>query len=400
MDSKLPGDDARLLRETLLEELSSGYPGREELLELVALSLVAGENLLVIGPPGTAKSEVVSEFARRSGCRYFEYLLTRFTEPSEVFGALDLAAFREGEYRTRTEGMLPDAEIVFLDEIFQGGSAILNSLLGILNEGVFRRGQDRRPTEILSVIAAANSVPDDPALSALLDRFTLRLSVDYLESTDIGRLLEAAWRNERRRDRETPGAAAPARGLREVLLRLHRQVASARLDLLRPALAELIVELRAAGLTLSDRRAAKLQNLAAASAILCGRLDVARCDLWPTRYLLEHREDREALADILSSAATLADGEGPVPLDAVHPLAREAVCPSELHAQLDVLEAELRAAPSGKPDVHVDALHNRLQDLDAERRWCRARDAEEAAELDRLEERLQSLAAGLATAER
>src|SRR5690349_19547734 len=107
---------------------------KQEIIRLLLISTVAGEHMLLVGPPGTAKSALVRLFARLVDARYFEYLLTRFTEPNELFGPVDIRAFREGVYTRRTETMLPEAEIVFLDEIFKSNSAILNSLLTILNE--------------------------------------------------------------------------------------------------------------------------------------------------------------------------------------------------------------------------------------------------------------------------
>src|SRR5687767_4489804 len=128
-----------------LVDAGRGLVEREAMVELVALSAVAGEHLLVIGPPGTAKSEAVRRTARALGGSYFEYLLGRFTEPSEIFGPVDLRKLREGTVETETTGMLPEAEVAFLDEIFLGSTAILNTLLGILNERVFRRGHTQLP---------------------------------------------------------------------------------------------------------------------------------------------------------------------------------------------------------------------------------------------------------------
>ena len=119
---------------------SSGLIEREALVDALVLAAVAREHVLVIGPPGTAKSEAVRRVARALGGRYFEYLLGRFTEPSEIFGPVDLRRLREGVVETATTGMLPEAELAFLDEIFLGSTAILNTLLGLLNERSFRRG--------------------------------------------------------------------------------------------------------------------------------------------------------------------------------------------------------------------------------------------------------------------
>src|SRR5829696_1558411 len=123
-----------------ISQASRGLVEREALVELIALSAVAGEHLLVVGPPGTAKSHAVRRVARALGGRYFEYLLGRFTEPSEIVGPIDLRRLRDGVIETQTSGMLPEAEVAFLDEVFLGSTAILNTLLGLLNERTFRRG--------------------------------------------------------------------------------------------------------------------------------------------------------------------------------------------------------------------------------------------------------------------
>src|SRR5262245_59564403 len=107
--------------------LEQEFEGKQEIIRLMLLSALAGEHLLVIGPPGTAKSALVRGLARLLSARYFEYLLTRFSEPNELFGPIDLRAYREGVYRRRGEQMLPTAEVAFLDEIFKANSAILNS---------------------------------------------------------------------------------------------------------------------------------------------------------------------------------------------------------------------------------------------------------------------------------
>src|SRR6188474_1609420 len=140
---------------------TKGLVEREALVEMVALSAVAEEHVLVIGPPGTAKSEAVRRIARATGGRYFEYLLGRFTEPSEIFGPIDLRRLKEGVVETETTGMMPEAEFAFLDEVFRGSTAILNTLLGILNERRFRRGHTTIDCPLRVCVGASNSLPDD-----------------------------------------------------------------------------------------------------------------------------------------------------------------------------------------------------------------------------------------------
>src|SRR5579859_1709703 len=104
--------------------LEQHFLDKQEIIRLLLVSAVAGEHLLLVGPPGTAKSALVRTFAQLIDARYFEYLLTRFSEPNELFGPVDIRAFREGTYTRKTTAMLPEAEIVFLDEIFRSNSAI------------------------------------------------------------------------------------------------------------------------------------------------------------------------------------------------------------------------------------------------------------------------------------
>ncbi|MGH7328901.1 MAG: AAA family ATPase, partial [Polyangiaceae bacterium] len=120
--------------------LEGTFLGKDEVIRLLLISVLAGEHAVLIGPPGTAKSALIRMFSRLLSARYFEYLLTRFTEPNEIFGPVDIAAFREGRYERRVDGMLPQAEIVFLDEVFKSNSAILNALLTLLNERRYTSG--------------------------------------------------------------------------------------------------------------------------------------------------------------------------------------------------------------------------------------------------------------------
>src|SRR5512133_519982 len=166
-------DASSKLRDAL-KDAGRGLVEREALVELVALAAVAGEHLLVIGPPGTAKSEAVRRAARATGASVFEYLLGRFTEPSEIFGPVDLRKLREGLVETETRGMLPEAGFAFLDEVFQGSTAILNTLLGILNERTFRRGHTALSCPLRVCVGASNALPDDESLAAFADRFLLR----------------------------------------------------------------------------------------------------------------------------------------------------------------------------------------------------------------------------------
>src|SRR5712664_131600 len=191
MTPNLPEASAKL--RSAVTAASRGLVDREPLVELVALSAVAREHLLVIGPPGTAKSVAVRRMARATGGRYFEYLLGKFTEPNEIFGPVDLRKLREGTVETDVSGMLPEAEIAFLDEIFQGSTAILNTLLGILNEREFRRGHTRMHCPLRVCVGASNALPEDESLAAFADRFLVRIFVEPVADPMLERLLEGGW---------------------------------------------------------------------------------------------------------------------------------------------------------------------------------------------------------------
>src|SRR5215471_20250577 len=176
--------------------LDERYLDKSELIRMLLVTLVAGEHMLIVGPPGTAKSAMVRHLARLIDARYFEYLLTRFSEPNEIFGPVDIKAFREGSYVRRVEAMLPEAEIVFLDEIFKSNSAILNSLLSILNERQFFTGSASIKVPLCSLYGATNEVPNDDALGAIFDRFLVRTLSENLDSFHFHGLVERGIRGE------------------------------------------------------------------------------------------------------------------------------------------------------------------------------------------------------------
>src|SRR5438105_4463755 len=194
----IDADDLRLgqkLRE-VARALDERFLDKSELIRLMLISLVAGEHMLVVGPPGTAKSALVRHLSRLVDARYFEYLLTRFSEPNELFGPVDIKQFREGTYVRRVESMLPEAEIVFLDEIFKSNSAILNALLSILNERRFFTGSQSLKVPLCSLYGATNEIPNDDALGAIFDRFLVRALSENLDSFHFHGLVDRGIRGE------------------------------------------------------------------------------------------------------------------------------------------------------------------------------------------------------------
>ena len=174
---------------TAASALEAGLIEREGEARLLLLALVGGEHLLLLGPPGTAKSELCRRLSACAGLTYFERTLTRFSTPEELFGPLSLAALERDEFKRATAGYAPDAELVFIDEIFKSNSAILNTLLTLLNERLFDDGASRVGVPLLSAVAASNEGPESDELAALYDRFMLRKLVAPVSDDGVLKML-------------------------------------------------------------------------------------------------------------------------------------------------------------------------------------------------------------------
>lgn len=276
-----------------IEVSSKNLVDRQALVETIALACVAREHLLVVGPPGTAKSEAVRRIARATGGSYFEYLISRFTEPSEIFGPVDLRKLREGIVESQTSGMLPEAEIAFLDEIFLGSTAILNTLLGILNERVFRRGHTTLPCPLRICVGASNRLPESEPLAAFGDRFLIRVFTDPIADPQLEELLQQGWNA----DRSSISCPASVHSI-DILADAARQMD---MTPVRPYLAKAIRTLRANGVNFSDRRIVKIQHLVSSAAILGGRKQPSVSDLWPVVMAVPDREGQSIARQCLNS---------------------------------------------------------------------------------------------------
>jgi MoxR-like ATPase len=333
------------LRTGVIEPLKERFVERGEVVDLIALALVAGEHLFLYGPPGTAKSALIRQFAQAVHGQYFEYMLTRFSEPNELFGPVDIARLREGVVATVTTGMLPEAEFAFLDELFNANSAILNNLLTVLNESFYRRGAVTHRLPLLSLFSASNHLPEEDALKALFDRVLLRCHVDNLPRSATPRLLVAGWAIERS---ALPPSSVAADDLRDLARRLFDVDLSAVRDLY----TEVIHKIRDLGIAFSDRRAVKAQKLVGASALLCARTAAKPSDLWVLRYVWDRAEQIGPLRGLIQSVLE----QHPAGEDG-HPLASlpEKADGEEIARQLDAIASEMPES-SAKPSLSLLAL--------------------------------------------
>ena len=192
-------DEIRERVNGLRARLSSYFVEKRELVDLMVLGTLAQEPILLVGPPGTAKSDLVVKFSQALEVRepeYFEYMLTKFTEPSELIGPIDINQLKEGRYYRRAEGKLPEAEIVFLDEIFKSNSAILNTLLSIINERKYYQDGKPVPVRMLMLFAATNEIPEHSDLGALRDRFAIKALSEPVHDTHFDELIQLGLQNE------------------------------------------------------------------------------------------------------------------------------------------------------------------------------------------------------------
>lgn len=242
----MQNDEHVLTLQTLAKieaDLKQRFFNMEDPIEALILSVLSNEPLLFVGPPGTAKSRLIRQFCTYLGIqagettdrcgeqahlasptaaeklRYFEYLLTPFTEPSELFGYYNIEkAMRGNELERVTEGMMQTAHVVYLDEVFNASSAILNSVLAVMNERIFHdRGKTCR-VAMRCMFGATNTIPYTSELRAVFDRFLLRCQVGNIDAQPavIGSFLKMSWAETYGRQETAPTVGTPAQPARGI----------------------------------------------------------------------------------------------------------------------------------------------------------------------------------------
>ena len=272
-------------------ELNRSFFERAELIDGALAALLSRSHVLLIGPPGTAKSMLAEELCTRiEGANYFQWLLTRFSTPEELFGAVSLKGLEQDDYRRVTSHKLPEAHIAFLDEIFKANSSILNALLTLINERIFHNGRERITTPLITLFGASNELPDEEELSALYDRFMFRFMTSYIaEDFRFLKMLEGGTAEAR-----TTLTFAELNELSEVARAV--KVPGAILN----EIAELRRTLGREQIVVSDRRWKNSLDVLRAHATLFERSTVIEDDLMFLEHVLwKDPEERPKVTEIL-----------------------------------------------------------------------------------------------------
>lgn len=292
--------------------LGRHFVDKQPLIDLMLIAAVAQEPLLLVGPPGTAKSDLIIRFKDAlgiEGADYFEYLLTRFTEPSEVLGPIDINELRSGRYIRRERGKLPTAQLVFLDEIFKASSAILNALLTVINERKFYQDGVAVPVRLKMLFGATNEIPEHSELGALKDRFVLKAACRSVQETHFIELLDSGIESQTNKDLNQKPWVEGHTSLEDVL-KAHRYLTLLmarrepkdrelffRDEVMREFRRVIRTLVREDEVFVSDRKLIKLYRLLRTRAWIVHGGAVEREDLQLLAYLGETREEIDLLEE-------------------------------------------------------------------------------------------------------
>lgn len=291
--------------EDLVARVSAGMYEREEIVAVSLLGALCGQNTFLYGPPGTAKSLI----SRRIACafdnpNYFECLMNRFSTPEEVFGPVSIKALKEDNYIRKTDSYLPKADFAFLDEIWKSSPAILNTLLALINEHIFRNGESIEKTPLKALIAASNETPDEnQGLEALYDRFIVRLMVGPIrESENFDQLLNS--KPTQAEIKIPPNLCVKPSEWLEWMEQIHTiQLSAETLTIIHLIREKLEQEYESLHVYVSDRRWQRAAMLMKGAAFFNGRQETNHSDT----LLLQHclwtdQENRTAVMDIVFEA--------------------------------------------------------------------------------------------------
>lgn len=354
------------------DELSRTVIDRAELVEGLLLGMLTGQHVLFIGPPGTAKSMLVNEFGSRlSGGRFFSYLMTKFTKPDEIIGSVSLKGLENDEFKRILLGKTADAHFVFLDEIFNSNSSCANTILTILNERQYHNGNDIVKVPLIMMIGATNELPPETndELQAFYDRFLFRYEVGYIKDVD----------NLRKLFDLSNGEAAGTIYTVDELRQWQSEVDAVEIPTdIANRVVSIVIKLREAGVSISDRRFRESRKVLQAHAYLNGRIKAAIEDLNVLGNIFWIQpNDRKSFNDALFTVKLTVEVQASEILKEAQQImsrfltfddrARRQVLGGEVNIKLTELENRLSdlKAISGVPSPVVTDALKKVQDIHA-----------------------------------
>ena len=269
------------------------FVGKEEEAKVLMLSLISKQHALLLGPAGTGKSLLIRTLAKSFNIPYFQYQLTKFTLPEEIFGYPNIKLLREqGVYKYNTANRLPEAVLAFLDEIFKGSSTILNGFLTILNERMFFDGKQWRTCPLWTCLGASNEIPTDPELYPLYDRFQYRIWTKYLKPEQWEQLLVTYWTIHQ------PDYQRTIRKFNfSIIEDAHKKIWSVDVFTVKNKLLEIFARLKDKGIEIPDRRKGRTLITLASSAVFNNRNYVLPEDLLNLKYTIPEDEEQVNLVE-------------------------------------------------------------------------------------------------------
>lgn len=277
-------------------EMNNMFVERDDLIKLMMLAVTTGTNLLMLGPPGTAKSAITYELCGRvENANYFQWMLNKTSDPSEILGPFSVKAMENDHFMRMTSGKLPEAHIAFMDEVFKSNAPTLNALLTIMNEHIFYNDGKPQDVPLITMIGASNEPPEDESLDAMYDRFIFRMNVAYVKDAGNKKRMHANYIDNRA---GLLGLAGKTTITLDELLCLQKAAQSVKVpkDVINKFI-RLISDLDRQAIHVSDRRQNECFKVMQGSAILRGSNVVGLDDFKSLIYVLWEKEEHIPLIE-------------------------------------------------------------------------------------------------------
>ena len=271
-------------------EMNQLFVERDELIKLMMLAITTGTNLLMLGPPGTAKSAITYELCGRiENAKYFQWMLNKTSDPSEILGPFSVKEMENDKFMRITTGKLPEAHIAFMDEVFKSNAPTLNALLTIMNEHMFYNDGKAVDVPLISMFGASNEPPEDESLDAMYDRFIFRMNVQYVHDAANKKRMHSNYVDNRA---GLLGLAGKTSITLEELLVLQQATRGVKVskDIINKFI-RLISDLDRQAIHVSDRRQNECFKIMQGSAVLRGSNVVGLDDFRSLIYVLWEKEE-------------------------------------------------------------------------------------------------------------